>query len=131
LGGAFVTGEFVLEQWIDGRKSTEGLESYIRGDSKWGELTPYDLGLMGHGIKDGEMQLIISLYYSDPDAAARDAQELERRWNSFSFNPRPWGQNTEWQPVTNFCSPLSTEVLSSEDHSILSATCQITDPEKN
>jgi len=84
---------------------------------------------MGHGIKDGEIQLMISFYYSDPGAADRDAQELKRRWSSFSFNPRPAGQNTEWQPVTNFCSPLSTEVLSSEDHSILSATCQITDPE--
>ena len=84
---------------------------------------------MGHGIKDGEMQLMISLYYSDPDAADRDAQELERRWNSFSFNPNTWNPNTQWQPVTNFCSPLSTETRSFSDNSILSATCEITDPE--
>jgi hypothetical protein len=129
MGGAFFTEGFVMTPWMDGSKSTEDLDNSIEGNQEWGELTPYDLVLMGFGINNGTESITISLYYSDSGAAARDAQELEKRWNSFKPDPGRPQEPEERLPVTHYCSPLSTEVISSYDFSILSATCTVTELE--
>ena len=134
MGGIFITpdwivenenGSFSLQILFDGRTvgcceiDPNALDSHLTGPEAWGKLSPYSMALFGYRVQDGVEETVIALHYSDPDAARKDAGELEKRWNSFHLFVE-YGV-----PVTNSCSPLSTEVEESEDSSILLATCPV------
>ena len=133
IGGIFVTptwiadyavGSFsVRERFGDDviccKDDPDALDAHLTGPEAWGKLSSYSVALFGYRVQDGVEETIIALHYSDADAARKDAGELEKRWNSFHLFI---GLGV---PVTNSCSPLSTEVEESEDSSILLATCPV------
>ena len=77
------------------------------------------MALFGYRVQDGVEETVIALHYSDPDAARKDAGELEKRWNSFHLYVE------HGVPVTASCAPLSTRVEEAEESSVLLATCPV------
>jgi len=126
IGGIFITREQVLELWQrSDAKSMESLRRYVEGLDKWGKLASYSVALMGYRVEDGREQATVALYYSNSEAAAMDAQELERRWKSFQFSASSPDGPAESLPVTRFCSPFSTNVITYSDSSVLVGQCPI------
>ena len=135
IGGIFVTPDWIGEYAVGsfrfnirlGSITTSGcceyrsdaLDMHLTGPEAWGKLSPYRMALFGYRVQDGVEETVIALHYLDPDAARKDARELEKRWNSFHLFVE-YGV-----PVTNSCAPLSTRVEEAEEHSVLLATCPV------
>ena len=134
IGGIFVTpdwiaenavGSFVFQQRFGGRNvgsseyRPDALDMHLTGPDAWGKLSPYSVALFGYRVQDGVEETVIALHYSDPDAARKDAGELEKRWNSFHLYVE------HGVPVTASCAPLSTRVEEAGEHSVLLATCPV------
>ena len=129
LGGAFVPRQWMVENWnTRNTRSVTRLDRYLAGPDQWGQLSPYDLGLLGYRVRGDVGEMVFALYYPDPDAAAGDAGELERRWNSFHYDPQgPHLHDPEPEevPATLSCSPFSTAVIEGSGHSMLIGTCPV------
>ena len=78
---------------------------------------------MGYRVHDDSEEIVMALYYPDPDAAGKDAGELERRWNSFHYDFT--GRREALVPVTGSCSPFSTTVVQLESSSVLVGACAV------
>ncbi|MCY4654853.1 MAG: hypothetical protein OXC95_17030, partial [Dehalococcoidia bacterium] len=126
LAGAFVAPEFVEWTWTDmGVKPIEHLERYTSGPDAWSDLEPYTVAIVGNGVRNGVVNTIVALHYSDPSGAERNAQELKRRWDSAKFQaeevrvfPPPVKD-----PFAGICTPLETRTTAVGQSSILIGTC--------
>ena len=95
------------------------LDMHLIGPEAWGKLSPYSVALFGYRVQGDVEETVIALHYFDPDAAKRDAGELEKRWNSFHLFVE-FGV-----PVTDSCAPLSIKIEEAEEFSVLLATCPV------
>ena len=147
LGGVFVPPRWIVENWNTVHtRSVARLDRYMVGPDQWGQLSPYDLALLGYRVQGDAEETLFAMYYPDPATAARDAGELEKRWNSFHYYPvgprydpkdphdevsRPprlrieADRETEEVPATLSCSPFSTAVIEGSGHSVLIGTCPV------
>ena len=125
IGGIFLTPGSILETWspYGGQRPLERLDRYTSGPDQWGRLSPYDLGLMGYWVQGEVEEVVIVLYYPDPEAAQRDSEELEKRWRTFHQDvtiSRPVET-----PVARYCSPMSSRVIEQADYSVLVGACPV------
>ena len=97
----------------------------MAGPEQWERLSPYDLALFGYRVQGDAEETLIALYYPDPAAAATDSVELEKRWNSFYYDPRGPGKDRKEVPATLSCSPFSTTIIEGADHSVLVGACPV------
>ena len=78
-----------MENWNTvNTRSSARRNRYLAGPDQWGQLSPYDLALLGYRVQSDAEETVVALHYPDPTAAAGDVGELERRWNSFYFDPQ-------------------------------------------
>ena len=136
IGGIFVTPDWIAEHAVGSFRFSnrrhcspttvgvcewfsDALDMHLAGPDTWAKLSPYSVALFGYRVQDDAEETIIALHYSDPDAARRDADELEKRWNSFHLFVE-YGI-----PVTDSCAPLLTKVEEAEEYSVLLATCPV------
>ena len=126
IGGAFMPPHWIVENWNTVNTGpVSRLDRYMAGPEQWGRLSPYDLALFGYRVRGDAEETLIALYYPDPAAAARDSVELEKRWNSFDYDPTgPVGDPKE-VPATLSCSPFSTTIIAGADHSVLVGACPV------
>ena len=101
------------------------LDRYLAGPGRWGQLSPYGPVLFGYRVQGEVEETVLALYYPDSAAAARDAGELETRWNSFYYDRTGARRESEEVPVTLSCSPFSTTVVEGSGHSLLIGTCPV------
>ena len=106
-------------------RSVDRLDRYMEGPDQWGQLSPYDLALLGYRVRGDSEETVFALYYPDPAAAAGDSGELEKRWNSFHYDPRGPRAESEEVLATLSCSPFSTAVSEGAGHSVLIGTCPV------
>jgi hypothetical protein len=126
LGGAFMPPDWILENWNTVNTGpVSRLDRYTDGPEQWGQISPYDLALFGYRVQGDAEETLIALYYPDPAAAARDSVELEKRWNSFDYDPRGPGEDRKEVPATLSCSPFSTTIIEGTDHSVLLGACPV------
>ena len=153
LGGVFMPPGWVVENWKTavGRRSVgwldrgtgdtrpvdrtdrgsvearaaARLDRYLAGPGRWGKLSSYELALMGYRVQGDAEETVLALYYPDSAAAARDAGELEKRWNSFYYDPTGARRESEEVPATLSCSPFSTAVIEGTGHSVLIGRCPV------
>ena len=128
LGGAYMPPQWIVENWNTvNTRPADRLDRYKAGAERWGRLSPYSLALLGYRVREDAEETVVALFYPDPEAAGNDAHELERRWNSFHYDPV--GPLTEPEPeetpVTRSCSPFSTTVIRQAAHSVLVGTCPV------
>ena len=129
IGGIFATPERIAHYATGSFRTAvlgvccdfdpSALDAHLTGPDAWGKLSPYSVALFGYRVQDDAEETVIALHYLDPDAARRDAGELEKRWNSFHLFVE-FGV-----PVTDSCAPLSTRIEEAEESSILLATCPV------
>ncbi len=124
LGGAFLTPQWIVDDWNKlNRRPLPRLDQYLEGSDGWGILSSYTLVLFGYRVQGTVEETMFALYYPDPAGAERDAAELERRWNSFYYEPFV-GRETE-TPVAHSCAPLATTAITDSNSSILVGTCPV------
>jgi hypothetical protein len=130
IGGAFIPPGWIVDSWKTGLfnsnipKPVERLDRYSEGPNRWGELSPHTLALLGYRVRGDVEETVVALYYPDPAAASNDVVELEKRWNSFYYDPRIFGE-TEETLATRSCAPFSTTVIQQSDASVLLGTCPV------
>ena len=129
LGGVFIPPGWIVENWNTvNTRSAARLDRYLEGPDQWGQLSSYDLALLGYRVQGDAEETVMALYYPNPAAAAGDAGELEKRWNSFHYDPRG-GQLSEGEleelPATLSCSPFSTVIIDGTGRSVLIGTCPV------
>ena len=130
VGGAFVTPKWVMENWNTVNSGpVERLDKYLSGPAQWGRLSSYSLALIGYGLRGEADEIFVALFYPNPEAAAADTAELERRWNSFHYDPLGWvligAPEHDDVPLTGSCAPFSTTVIQNPEHSVLVGTCPV------
>ena len=130
VGGAFVTPEWIMKHWNTVNTGpVERLDNYLAGPAQWGQLSPYSLAFIGYVISGEADEIVVALYYSDPGAVAADAAELERRWNSFRYDPLGRGligaPKHDDVPLTASCAPFSATLLRTPEYSVLSGRCPV------
>ena len=151
VGGVFMPPGWVVENWKTGStrstgrlvpgtidpssvdhleldtasfRSVDRLGRYMEGPDRWGQLSPYELALLGYRVRGDAEEIVFALYYPDPAAAARDSAELEKRWNSFYYDPTG-ARVLEEVPATLSCSPFSTAVIEGDGRSVLIGRCPV------
>ena len=130
VGGAFVTPKWVMEYWNTVNTGpVERLDNYLAGPDQWGRLSSYSLSFIGYVIRGEADEIVVALFYPDPEAAAADASELERRWNSFQYDLLGRGligtREHDDVPLTGSCAPFSTTLFRTPEHSVLVGTCPV------
>ena len=129
LGGVFIPPGWIVENWNTvNTRSVNRLDRYLAGPDQWGQLSPYDLALLGYRVQGDAEETVLALYYPDPAAAAGDAGELERRWDSFHYDPRGGHRSDgelEEVPATLSCSPFSAAVIEGSGYSVLIGACPV------
>ena len=130
VGGVFVTPEWIVKYWNTVNTGpVERLDDYLSGPAQWVQLSPYSLAFIGYLISGEADEIAVALFYPDPRAAAADAAELERRWNSFHYNPLGRGligtPEHDDVPLTASCAPFSTTLLQTSEYSVLSGRCPV------
>lgn len=132
VGNGLQGGTFIDPTWLENtweqfpEKPVASVERYVEGPDEWGELSQYELALLGYKTPDDVDQTVVALYYRRTDLAERNASELEKRWNTFQAYPS-WGisvivdgqrENIEFRPgehpgwpVTDSCTSFSTSVI--------------------
>ncbi len=102
---------------------------------EWGELHQWEAMGIGYGISGGIPQLTLSLFYSDPDAAEADAEELTLRMSDYDTAAalmypdmgEPQLAAMIQQPVDTICGALNAGYRSGDFGSILSMRCDVED----
>ena len=123
IGGAFLPPAWIAENAIGHSRGDYGidpdvLDVYLEGPQRWGTLSDYDLALFGYRVLGESRKTVIALYYPNPDAAEKDAEELKKRWDSFHVH-------IDLIPVSDLCSPLSVQTVRKERASMLVGTCDV------
>ena len=136
FAGAFITPENVQELWstFAYNFSPHRLPGFAPGSGTWRTLGIYSLAIVGYGARDGKEYTTFALHYEDPDAAKRNAAELELRLRTAqlylyndSFNvPKGNDESFHYPPLANFCEHLNVEVrfVVHSEYSVLVANCE-------
>ena len=110
----------------------ESLEEYEK-PPEWGSLHLWEVLGVGAGEDSEGRWMAFSLYYSNPDAAAADAEELVRRMEGYTtlvpqLYPTSEGL-AEWpeHPLNKSCQSLLPNVQSDDRGSTLTVRCPLTD----
>ena len=120
LSAGLLTREAILNPETEG---SVGPSQYEK-PAEWGTLHEWsDMGA-GYGRGDEGRWWVISLFYSDPDAAIADADELIQRMRGYDtalteLVERGWPQ----RPIDQACSQLTADTQQHEDGSTLSIRC--------
>jgi len=123
LGGVLISPQWIVDAWNPwDKKPAERLDEYLEGADRWGVLSPYSLAFLGYRFRGDAQQVATVLYYPEPEAAGNDAEEMEKRWESFEFYPDATGA-PEKVSVSQFCSPFSALALRGADHTVLVGSC--------
>ena len=118
--GYYATGSFrTAVRGVCCEYDPNALDAHLTGPDAWDKLSLYSVALFGYRVQDDAEETVIALHYFDPDAARRDAEELQKRWNSFHLFVE-YGV-----PVTDSCAPLSIKIEETKESSILLATCPV------
>lgn len=128
LGGAFMPPHWIVENWnrnTVNTRSVSRLDRYMEGPEQWGQLSPYDLALFGYRVQGDAEETVLALYYPDHAAAAKDSGELEKRWNSFYYDPTGAYGDPKEVPATLSCAPFATTIIEGTDHSVLVGACPV------
>ena len=134
VAGAFITPANVQELWstFDYNFSPHRLPGFAPGAGAWGTLGDYSLVIVGYGARDGKEYTTFALHYEDPDAARRNAAELDLRLRTAqlylyndSFNvPKGNDESFHFPPLANFCEHLEIEAVKQSEFSVLVAECE-------
>lgn len=89
----------------------------------WRPLHPFNLAAVGYRTDGQGTQLVVALYYPDPEAAGADAAEFERRWEEYFLNLGLWRR-----PAAELCSSFQTRAMRLEASSVLMAVCEMAEP---
>ena len=124
LSAGLLTRETILNPESGGPVDLSQFEK----PAEWGTLHEWsDLGA-GYGRDEEGEWWVLSLFYSDPDAADADALELlERMWSYDTSLPELVERGWLQQPVDQSCSELSAETWRHEYGSNLSIRCEMTE----
>ena len=120
LSAGLLTRETVLNPETEG---SVGLSQYEK-PAEWGTLHEWsDMGA-SYGRGEEGRWWAISLFYSEPDAADADADELIQRMRGYDsalteLVERGWPQ----RPIDQACSQLTADTQQHEDGSTLSIRC--------
>lgn len=131
LSAALLTRDTALNFEASG-VSSEGqaniLSDYQR-PSDWGVIHEWEALGIGFGRDDDARWLVISLFYSDPDAAEADAQELLQRMDGYSTVATELSDRNAWLefPIDTSCSRLTSDAQRHDDGSTLSIQCALTE----
>ena len=126
LGDPLSAGLLTREAILNPESGSPVDLSQFEKPAEWGTLHEWsDMGA-GYGRDEEGEWWIISLFYSDPDAAEADALELLGRMGSYDTSlpelvERGWLQ----QPVDQSCSELTAEIWRHEHGSNLSVRCEM------
>ena len=110
----------------------ESLEEYEK-PAEWGTLHSWEVLGAGAWVDSEGRWMAFSIYYSDPDAAASDAEELVQRMEGYTtLVPLLYPTNdalAEWpeHPLDKSCQSLSTSVRSDDKGSTLTVRCPLTE----
>ena len=98
--------------------------SQFERPAEWGTINEWsDMGT-GYGRDEEGEWWVLSLFYTDPDAADTDALELlERMWSYDTSLPELVERGWLQKPVDQSCSELTAETRQLERGSILSIRC--------
>ena len=98
--------------------------SQFEKPAEWGQLREWsDMGA-GYGRSEEGEWWVLSLFYSDPDAADADADELiERMWGYDTILPELVERGWLQKPIDQSCSQLTADTRQDEHGSILSIRC--------
>ena len=120
LSAGLLTREAILNPETEG---SVGLSQYEK-PAEWGTLHEWsDMGA-SYGRGEEGRWWVISLFYSEPDAAIADADELIQRMRGYDtalteLVERGWPQ----RPIDQACSQLTADTQQHEDGSTLSIRC--------
>jgi len=128
LGASFIAPGEVQE--ITSRYLEQAAEeSHSDFSAQWSAMQPYDLALLGYQVRGVQEEAVMALYYTDRKAAAVAAEKLERRWNDTIITTMQQSGTTtsrdslEENPLTAFCAPFTTEVVTLDTASVLIGRC--------
>ena len=132
LAAALLTRSVALKVIIE-PTALEHLEEYEK-PAEWGTLHSWEVLGAGAGMDSGGRWMAFSLYYSDPDAAAADAEELVQRMEGYTtLVPQLYSTNetlvASWpeHPLELSCRSLSTSVRRDIRGSTLTVRCPLTE----
>ena len=120
LSAGLLTREAILNHESDG---SVVLSQYEK-PAEWGTLHEWsDMGA-GYGRGEEGQWWVISLFYSEPDEAIADADELIQRMQGYDTS-LAWLVERGWlqQPIDQSCSQLTADTQQHEDGSTLSIRC--------
>ena len=70
LGAVFTTPERIVEDWnARTQPSAALLERFLYGPDRWEPLSPYTVAMLGYRVREGSEEIVMALYYPDPNAA--------------------------------------------------------------
>ena len=99
----------------------------------WGVLNEWELFAVGHAVSGADWLLTLSLYYPNPDDAAADAGELERRIPHYTtvvpqlLPDAPPELEEGWpeKPYAQMCGVLTSSTSDAGDGSVLTIQCPL------
>ena len=124
LSAGLLTREAILNHETDG---SVVLSQYEK-PAEWGTLHEWsDMGA-SYGRSEEGQWWVVSLFYSEPDAAYADADELIRRMRDYDtalteLVERGWPQ----RPIDQACSQLNAVIQQRENGSTLSIRCTMSE----
>ena len=126
LGDPLSAGLFTRETILNPEAGLSAGFSKYEKPAEWGTLHEWsDMGA-GYGRGEEGEWWVLSLFYSEPNAADADADELiQRMWGYDTALTELAGQISPQQPVDQSCSQLTAETRQHEAGSTLSIRCEM------
>ena len=124
LDNPLSAGFFTREAIMDPEVGLSGGFSQYEKPEEWGTLHEWsDMGA-GYGRDEGGDWWVISLFYSDPDAADADADELIERMWGYDTSLMEFARQVSLQkPIDQSCIELTADARRHEHGSTLSVRC--------
>ena len=128
LGDPLSAGLLTREAILDYEFGDSVALSQYEKPAEWGTLHEWsDMGA-SYGRGEEGQWWVLSLFYSEPDAAVADADELIQRMRGYDTS-LAWLVERGWlqQPIDQSCSQLTADTRQHEDGSTLSIRCTMTE----
>ena len=128
LGDPLSAGLLTREAILDYEFGDSVALSQYEKPAEWGTLHEWsDMGA-GYGRGEEGEWWVLSLFYSEADAAVADADELIQRMRGYDTS-LAWLVERGWlqQPIDQSCSQLTADTRQHEDGSTLSIRCTMTE----
>ena len=126
LGDPLSAGLFTRETILNPEAGLSAGFSKYEKPAEWGTLHEWsDMGA-GYGRGDEGEWWVLTLFYSEPDAADADADELiQRMWGYDTALTELAGRVLPQQPIDQACSQLTADTQQHEAGSTLSIRCEM------